>query len=94
MSDSTMKGTCMTTSECVSKGGSADGNCASGFGVCCSFVIKGCGGAVSHVRTKPVCCVMPMGRSSILCFYFDFLELHLCSSKYSSFICFQVVTIN
>ena len=28
-------GTCLTNSECSSKGGSAQGNCASGFGVCC-----------------------------------------------------------
>ena len=28
-------GTCLTTSECSSKGGSAQGNCAAGFGVCC-----------------------------------------------------------
>ncbi len=36
-SDSSMKGTCYTTSECSSLGGSRDGNCASGFGVCCLF---------------------------------------------------------
>ena len=28
--DPTLKGTCYTTSECTSKGGSAGGNCASG----------------------------------------------------------------
>ena len=28
-------GTCYTSSECTTKGGSADGNCAAGFGVCC-----------------------------------------------------------
>ena len=27
--------TCFTASECSSKGGSAQGNCAAGFGVCC-----------------------------------------------------------
>ena len=31
-------GTCFTSSECSSKGGSAKGNCASGFGVCCVFL--------------------------------------------------------
>ena len=30
-------GTCYTGSECSSRGGAADGACASGFGVCCSF---------------------------------------------------------
>ncbi|TRY72700.1 hypothetical protein TCAL_16183 [Tigriopus californicus] len=48
VSDTTMKGTCMTSTECISNGGAADGNCASGFGVCCSFVVKGCGGTVAH----------------------------------------------
>ena len=36
-SDTTMYGTCFTASECGTKGGSADGNCAAGFGVCCTF---------------------------------------------------------
>ena len=30
-----LPGTCYTSSECSSAGGSADGNCAAGFGVCC-----------------------------------------------------------
>ena len=34
---SQFQGTCYASSECTSKGGSASGNCASGFGVCCSF---------------------------------------------------------
>merc|ERR1712168_351547 len=33
-------GTCFTTSECSSKGGSAQGNCAAGFGVCCVFSVS------------------------------------------------------
>lgn len=32
-------GTCFTSTECEEKGGSASGNCASGFGVCCLFTI-------------------------------------------------------
>ena len=28
-------GTCETSSECTTDGGSADGTCAAGFGVCC-----------------------------------------------------------
>ena len=32
------QGTCYTSSECLSRGGTSDGGCASGFGVCCSFV--------------------------------------------------------
>merc|ERR1711878_215429 len=39
-------GTCYTSSECTSKGGSASGTCASSFGVCCVFSIS-CGGTAS-----------------------------------------------
>jgi len=42
-SDSTVKGTCFTTTECASKSGSSDGNCAAGFGVCCIFTLSTCG---------------------------------------------------
>ena len=34
-SDLTLKGICLTNDECDSEGGTKDGNCASGFGVCC-----------------------------------------------------------
>ena len=37
------QGTCYTSSECLSRGGTSNGGCASGFGVCCSFVEE-CGG--------------------------------------------------
>eukprot|EP00095_Tigriopus_kingsejongensis_P007869 maker-scaffold127_size327531-snap-gene-0.8 protein:Tk07869 transcript:maker-scaffold127_size327531-snap-gene-0.8-mRNA-1 annotation:"PREDICTED: uncharacterized protein LOC100161421" len=47
-SDNSMRGTCMTNSECTTKSGSSDGSCAAGFGVCCSFVVKGCGGSISQ----------------------------------------------
>jgi len=33
--DTTNKGTCFSSTECSDKGGTAEGNCASGFGVCC-----------------------------------------------------------
>ena len=39
-------GTCYTSSECTSKGGTASGTCASSFGVCCVFSIA-CGGSSS-----------------------------------------------
>merc|ERR1711945_24194 len=39
-------GTCYTTSECESKGGTASGTCASSFGVCCVFSLS-CGGSSS-----------------------------------------------
>jgi len=41
-------GTCYTSSECSSKGGSSSGSCASSFGVCCVFE-KSCGaGSISE----------------------------------------------
>jgi len=46
------KGTCFSSTECSDKGGSAEGNCASGFGVCCIITIdKEEGGDVSHNNT-------------------------------------------
>merc|ERR1719325_446242 len=42
-STSGRNGTCYTSSECSSKGGSSSGSCASSFGVCCVFE-KTCGG--------------------------------------------------
>merc|ERR1719350_2626769 len=44
-------GTCYTSSECSAKGGSADGNCAAGFGVCCVIYTSTCGTAVSTNTT-------------------------------------------
>merc|ERR1719228_143054 len=41
-------GTCFTSSECSSKGGSAQGNCAAGFGVCCVFSVSATGSTVSQ----------------------------------------------
>jgi len=36
------QGTCYTADECTSQGGSQQGNCALGFGVCCVFQQTGC----------------------------------------------------
>ena len=44
-------GTCYTSSECTSKGGSADGNCAAGFGVCCVITTFTCGSKISTNTT-------------------------------------------
>jgi len=40
-------GTCYTSEECSQKGGTADGTCADGYGVCCIFSI-GCGQLTSE----------------------------------------------
>jgi hypothetical protein len=44
---STRNGTCYTSAECNSKGGSSVGSCASGYGVCCVFILS-CGGTSSQ----------------------------------------------
>merc|ERR1711971_679632 len=46
----TRNGTCYTAEECSSKGGTSDGTCASGFGVCCVFTLA-CGGSASENQT-------------------------------------------
>lgn len=43
-------GTCYTKEECSTKGGTNDGACASGYGVCCSFAVK-CGTTISENNT-------------------------------------------
>merc|ERR1712117_516419 len=50
-SSTTTYGTCYTSSECSSAGGSADGNCAAGFGVCCVIYTSTCGTAISTNTT-------------------------------------------
>jgi len=42
------KGTCLAASECSSKSGSALGNCAAGFGVCCAFSTSTCSSTLSQ----------------------------------------------
>jgi len=43
-------GTCYTKEECSNKGGTEDGSCASGYGVCCTFVAN-CGAVLSENNT-------------------------------------------
>jgi len=47
-STTTTKGTCLTSTECNTKSGTIDGNCASGFGVCCTFTKSTCGSVVKE----------------------------------------------
>jgi len=44
-------GTCYTEKECTSKGGTASGTCAEGFGVCCIFTLSESGSTVSEDNT-------------------------------------------
>ena len=41
------KGVCVTSTECSDGSGTAAGNCASGFGVCCIFKTSDCGTTIS-----------------------------------------------
>jgi len=41
VSDTALQGICNTQQQCTDIGGSADGNCAAGFGVCCILVVSG-----------------------------------------------------
>jgi len=50
-SSSTTYGTCYTSSECTAKGGSSDGNCAAGFGVCCVITTSTCSASISANTT-------------------------------------------
>merc|ERR1712183_827860 len=59
-SSSTTYGTCYTSSECSAKGGSADGNCAAGFGVCCVIYTTTCGTSISTNTT----CIRNPGHPS------------------------------
>ncbi|TRY74631.1 hypothetical protein TCAL_15613, partial [Tigriopus californicus] len=47
LSSSITGGTCLSAQECSSQGGTMDGNCAAGFGVCCIFAVIGCSGIVT-----------------------------------------------
>jgi len=49
-SGTSRNGTCYTSEECSTKGGTNDGTCASGFGVCCIFSLS-CGGSSSENQT-------------------------------------------
>lgn len=50
-SGSTLYGTCISTSECTSRSGSAAGTCAAGFGVCCYLAVSTCGSTVNYNNT-------------------------------------------
>lgn len=39
-------GTCMTSAECATNGGSSSGTCAASFGVCCVFMFSTCGSTI------------------------------------------------
>ncbi|TRY78719.1 hypothetical protein TCAL_13276 [Tigriopus californicus] len=52
-SDTSKRGICMTTQQCTDRSGSASGNCAAGFGVCCGFTLSTCGSTVNENPNFP-----------------------------------------
>merc|ERR1712038_716612 len=92
-SDSTMKGTCYTTTECAGKSGKVDGHCASGFGVCCTFILSACSSTVTKntsyiqnpsyptaYKKATTCSYSVTPLSSDICqlrLDFDYFALHL-----------------
>jgi len=61
-------GTCYTASECSSKGGTASGDCASSFGVCCIFSLS-CGGTTSENNTYAIINSYSISSDSDPCSY-------------------------
>jgi len=46
-----LDGVCYSSTDCSDAGGTASGNCAAGFGVCCIIEIAACGGTVTKNAT-------------------------------------------
>jgi len=49
--DSGENGMCVASSECIGTGGEASGSCAQGFGTCCYYRLRECGGEISRNLT-------------------------------------------
>lgn len=51
-SDGNLQGVCYTQQECSDLGGTAEGNCAAGFGICCIVTISGTDAACTGTVTQ------------------------------------------
>jgi len=47
-SSASLQGVCYTSTQCSEHGGTADGNCAAAFGVCCIIAVSTCGSTVTQ----------------------------------------------
>jgi len=85
-----LNGTCLTSAECASYGGTAAGSCASGFGVCCTVCITTCGkvatlnntywgnpGYPSTYSTAGQCSISVQKTSDICQFRLDFVNFDI-----------------
>lgn len=61
-------GTCFSSSECIAKGGTASGTCASSFGVCCVFSIA-CGGTMNQNNSYAIISSYSTSSDSDPCVY-------------------------
>merc|ERR1719458_1915390 len=85
-SSSSTYGTCYTSSECSAKGGSADGNCAAGFGVCCvistsTTYIRNPGYPSSYTPSSAGSCTFSISKVSD-----DVCQLRLDFQTFSGFV--------
>jgi len=81
-SSSGYNGTCYTSSECTSKGGTASGTCASSFGVCCVFSLA-CGATTSENNTYALMDEFSISSDSDPCAYtFCPLSSDVCKLKF------------
>jgi len=84
-SSTTTFGTCYTSSECTSKGGSGDGNCAAGFGICCVFYSTTCGTAIStnttYVRNPGYPSSYTASSASTCTFTFNKVSADICQLR-------------
>jgi len=62
-------GTCYTEAECLAKGGTPQGTCASSFGVCCRFAANTCGSTISENNAYIESPNYPNAAPSGLCQY-------------------------
>ena len=72
---SNVAGTCFTSQECRSNSGTAMGNCASGFGVCCVFTLQTCGGTVRQNCTYIQSEGFPTGSNELRTCTFTFARI-------------------
>jgi len=84
-SSSTTFGTCYTATECSSVGGTADGNCAAGFGVCCTVVTSTCGSTIStnttYIRNPNFPSTYTPSSTSTCTFTFNKVSTDICQLR-------------
>jgi len=71
--EDSLVGTCVTSSECTTMGGTSSGQCAAGFGVCCLITDDTCGSNVdvsnnnTYIRNPSYPSTYPTSTSAVTC---------------------------